>query len=204
MMDQRTRERLDPRQLRSRDAMVSAATELLTEGGLEAITHQAVATRAGVGRATVYRHWESLLDLRLVALEAGMPPLPPAPGQPQAEAALDPRAELLHYVGSLSVRLDDAQAGAVLAAVLGGAQHDESMRRLLRTMLTQIVDAVRPAVDAAVDRGLLREDATAETIVMTTVGPLVYQRFLIGATLDAQAVESAVDAALRAWAPDKV
>ncbi|MGY5103533.1 helix-turn-helix domain-containing protein [Streptomyces sp. 900105245] len=35
--------------------MVAAATALLTEGGLEAVTHQTVATRAGVGRATVYR-----------------------------------------------------------------------------------------------------------------------------------------------------
>ncbi|MGW1622851.1 TetR/AcrR family transcriptional regulator [Streptomyces sp. NPDC002172] len=64
----------DPRLLRSREAMVAAATALLTDGGLEAVTHQTVATRAGAGRATVYRHWPSLLDLRLAALEAGMPP----------------------------------------------------------------------------------------------------------------------------------
>ncbi|MFJ8036087.1 helix-turn-helix domain-containing protein [Streptomyces sp. NPDC096032] len=52
--------------------MDAAATALLTEGGLEAVTHQTVATRAGVGRATVYRHWASLLHLRLAALEAGI------------------------------------------------------------------------------------------------------------------------------------
>ncbi|GHK00071.1 hypothetical protein SY2F82_18680 [Streptomyces sp. Y2F8-2] len=80
-------DRTDPRLLRSREAMVAAATALLTEGGLEAVTHQTVATRAGVGRTTVYRHWPSLLDLRLAALEAGMPPLPPVPEELRAASA---------------------------------------------------------------------------------------------------------------------
>ncbi|MFI6015598.1 TetR/AcrR family transcriptional regulator [Streptomyces sp. NPDC051243] len=194
-------ERTDPRQVRSREAMVSAATELLTEGGLEAVTHQAVAARAGVGRATVYRHWPELLGLRLAALEAGMPPLSPAPEDVRAASGAEPRAELVHYLRQLGERLDDAQAGAVLAAVLGGAQHDDGMRHLRHTLLTQIVDALRPAITTAVDRGHLRDDVTAETFAMTTVGPLVYQRFLVGARLGHDTVDAVVDAALRAWAP---
>ncbi|MCL8009935.1 TetR/AcrR family transcriptional regulator [Streptomyces sp. AS02] len=194
-------ERTDPRQVRSREAMVSAATKLLTEGGLEAVTHQAVAARAGVGRATVYRHWPELLGLRLAALEAGMPPLSPAPEDVRGASGAEPRAELVHYLRQLGERLDDAQAGAVLAAVLGGAQHDDGMQHLRHTLLTQIVDALRPAITTAVDRGRLRDDVTAETFAMTTVGPLVYQRFLVGARLGHDTVDAVVDAALRAWAP---
>ncbi|MEU6770843.1 hypothetical protein [Streptomyces sp. NPDC046759] len=48
------------------------------------MTHQTVATRADVGRATVNRHWPSLLDLRLAALETGTPPLPPVPEELRA------------------------------------------------------------------------------------------------------------------------
>lgn len=180
---------------------MTAATALLTEGGLEAVTHQAVAARAGVGRATVYRHWADLLGLRLAALEAGMPPLSPAPEDVRTASGAEPRAELVHYLRQLGERLDDAQAGAVLAAVLGGAQHDDGMRHLRQTVLTQLVDALRPAVTAAVAQGCLRADVTAETFAMTTVGPLVYQRFLAGARLGHDAVDAVVDAALRAWAP---
>ncbi|WP_225095984.1 TetR/AcrR family transcriptional regulator [Streptomyces sp. CoH27] len=194
-------ERADPRQVRSREAMVAAATELLTQGGLEAVSHQAVAARAGVGRATVYRHWPDLLGLRLAALQAGMPPLSPAPEDVRAASGAEPRAELVHYLRQLGERLDDAQAGAVLAAVLGGAQHDGRMQHLRQTLLTQIVDALRPAVAAAAERGRLRVDVTAETFAMTTVGPLVYQRFLVGSPLGPDTVDSVVDAALRAWAP---
>ncbi|MFF4803849.1 TetR/AcrR family transcriptional regulator [Streptomyces sp. NPDC001351] len=194
-------ERADPRQVRSREAMVTAATTLLTEGGLEAVTHQAVAARAGVGRATVYRHWADLLGLRLAALEAGMPPLSPAPEDVRAASGAEPRAELVHYLRQLGERLDDAQAGAVLAAVLGGAQYDDGMQHLRQTVLTQIVDSLRPAVTAAVARGRLRDDVTAETFAMTTIGPLVYQRFLVGAPLGHDMVDAVVDTALRAWAP---
>ncbi|SEC81674.1 DNA-binding transcriptional regulator, AcrR family [Streptomyces sp. 3213] len=194
-------ERADPRQVRSREAMVTAATALLTEGGLEAVTHQAVAARARVGRATVYRHWADVLGLRLAALEAGMPPLSPAPEDVRAASGAEPRAELVHYLRQLAERLDDAQAGAVLAAVLGGAQYDEGMRRLRHTVLTQVVDSLRPAVTAAVARGHLRDDVTAEMFAMTIVGPLVYQRFLVGARLGHDMVDDVVDASLRAWAP---
>jgi AcrR family transcriptional regulator len=192
-------DRTDPRLLRSRDAMVSAATELLTEGGLEAVTHQAIAARAGVGRATVYRHWPSVLDLRVAAMEAGMPPLPPPPAELRATAGNDPRAELIHYLGQLAARLDDEQTGAVLAAVLGGIQHDEGMRHLRRRLMEQAVDAVRPAVAAAVQRGLLRSDVTPETFAMASVGPLLYQRFLVGDRLGGDTVVAVVDAAIRAW-----
>lgn len=179
--------------------MVAAATELLAEGGLEAVTHQAVATRAGVGRATVYRHWPGLLDLRLAALEAGMPPLPPVPEEIRAASGNDPRAELIHNLGVLAERLDDEHTGAVLVAVIGGSRNDEGMRSLRQTLMNQIADALRPAVAAAVERGQLRPDVTAETFAMATVGPLFFERFIAGNRLACDTVEIVVDAALRAW-----
>lgn len=179
--------------------MVSAATELLTEGGLEAVTHQAVATRAGVGRATVYRHWPGLLDLRLAALEAGMPPLPPVPAELRAASGSDPRAELIYSLSVLAERWDDEQAGAVLAAVLGGSRHDEGMRRLRESLVNQIADALRPAVAAAVERGQLRSDVTPEAFARATAGPLFFERFLAGNRLGRDTVEVVVDAALQGW-----
>src|SRR3954451_18071153 len=65
----------DPRARRSRAAALTAATELLVEGGPERVTHAAVAVRAGVGRATVYRHWPDQQSLLFDALANDVRPL---------------------------------------------------------------------------------------------------------------------------------
>src|SRR5260370_2462582 len=52
-----------PRAARRREAILAAAYALLAGEGPGAITHQRVAQQAGVGRATVYRHWAAPEDL---------------------------------------------------------------------------------------------------------------------------------------------
>src|SRR5256886_6103189 len=65
---------IDPRAARSREAILAAAYDLLAREGPGAITHQRVAQQAGVGRATVYRHWASPEDLlRDVLFSAELP-----------------------------------------------------------------------------------------------------------------------------------
>lgn len=188
----------DPRAVRSREAMLSAATALLAEKGLDAVTHQAVATRAGVGRATVYRHWPQPLDLRLATLSAGA--RPPTPRRPHVDSGRDPYAEMSHRVHALAARLDEP-AGSVVAAIIGRAEYDEGMRRLRRRLVTRFVESLRTGVDNAIARGQMRADLTVETFAMATAGPLCYQRFLIGAPLDDRIVDAVVDVATRAWAP---
>src|SRR5713101_3839691 len=64
----------DPRAARSREAILAAAYDLLAREGPGAITHQRVAQQAGVGRATVYRHWAAPEDLlRDVLFSAELP-----------------------------------------------------------------------------------------------------------------------------------
>src|SRR2546430_9199586 len=65
---------IDPRAARSREAILAAAYDLLAREGPGAITHQRVAQQAGVGRATVYRHWAAPEDLlRDVLFSAELP-----------------------------------------------------------------------------------------------------------------------------------
>ena len=65
---------MDPRLARTREAALGAATDLLTEFGMTALTHQNVAARAGLGRATVYRHWPTTVDLLLDLHDTYRPP----------------------------------------------------------------------------------------------------------------------------------
>ncbi|WP_197378710.1 TetR/AcrR family transcriptional regulator [Mycolicibacterium mengxianglii] len=58
-----------PKGERRRYALVSAAAELLCEGGFEAVRHRAVATRAGLPLASTTYYFSSLDDLIVAAVE---------------------------------------------------------------------------------------------------------------------------------------
>ncbi|GAB2655320.1 TetR family transcriptional regulator [Saccharopolyspora gloriosae] len=58
-----------PKGERRRQALVEAAVELLSEGGLEAVRHRAVAERAGLPLASTTYYFTSLDDLVAAAVE---------------------------------------------------------------------------------------------------------------------------------------
>src|SRR6476659_4652800 len=57
-----------PRSEQASNAILTAAAELLLEHGLAAINMDAVAARAGVSKATIYRWWPTKETLALDAL----------------------------------------------------------------------------------------------------------------------------------------
>lgn len=58
-----------PRSAKSHQAILKATIELLTEEGFEAMSIEAIAARAGVGKTTIYRRWASKSDLVIDALD---------------------------------------------------------------------------------------------------------------------------------------
>ena len=58
-----------PRDEGAAQAILTAAMELLAEVGFAGVTVDAVAQRAGVGKATIYRRWQSKERLVLDAIE---------------------------------------------------------------------------------------------------------------------------------------
>src|SRR5665648_195651 len=55
--------KVDPRVERTKVRVLEATRGLLVEGVQAGISHSALAARAGVGRATLYRHWPRLDQL---------------------------------------------------------------------------------------------------------------------------------------------
>jgi AcrR family transcriptional regulator len=77
---------IDARVVRTRALVQEAVLDLFEREGAGALTHQRVAERAGVSRATVYRHWPHPIDLVVEALGlAEQPLLHPSEGQPLRE-----------------------------------------------------------------------------------------------------------------------
>lgn len=60
---------MDPRVARTRETVLAAAVSLLTEQGVSGLTHQTLAARSGLSRATLYRRWPSITQLLLDLLD---------------------------------------------------------------------------------------------------------------------------------------
>ena len=121
MVDQRPPERADA--ARNRDALLAAADALIEERGVEAVTTDAVAVRAGVGKGTVFRRFESreglmaaVLDRSETAFQASVisGPPPVGPGAP-------PRERLLAF-GHARLELNLRHHDLITAAGQAGAR----------------------------------------------------------------------------------
>ncbi|MEV4054802.1 TetR/AcrR family transcriptional regulator [Amycolatopsis sp. NPDC049688] len=158
----------DPRAGRSRAAMLAAARRLLADEGLEAVTHRRVALAAGVGRATVYRHWARVDQLLLEAMGGVDLPLfrdPAVPVRPWLVRQLRRMADELAVPAVAAVALTLAQSA--LGDPVAAARQDESVG----TITARIDAAVRLAVAA----GELATDAEPADLCAQLVGPLVYR-----------------------------
>ena len=70
MNDARKKSPGRPRSKASHQAMLKAALELLSEVGFETMSIEAIATRAGVGKTTIYRRYSSKDELVADAIES--------------------------------------------------------------------------------------------------------------------------------------
>lgn len=113
----------DPRARRSRATALAAATELLAEGGPGHITHAAVAARAKVGRATVYRHWPDLQALLLDTLTSAAHPVLTLGHGPF-------RDELVTYLQQQADWLNRPVSASVIATIMERAERDPAVRSL--------------------------------------------------------------------------
>ncbi|MFC8360076.1 TetR/AcrR family transcriptional regulator [Streptomyces griseorubiginosus] len=187
----------DPRAMRSRAAALAAATELLVEGGPENVTHATVAGRAGIGRATVYRHWPNQQTLLIDALASDVRPLLTFDDTPV-------RDQLVNQLEQMIQRLNQPSAVSVLATVIQRAERDKDAQRIREEVFGRPDEDFARALAAAVEHGELRTGVQehATDLIARIVGPLLFQRFLLGVHLEKDLVVSLVDAALAPWLPN--
>jgi AcrR family transcriptional regulator len=183
---------VDPRVARTRELVLAATAELLADEGPETVTHRRVAERAGVGRATVYRHWprrEDLLYDALASVDVAWITLGDGPL----------RRELVDALEAKGRDLDSPIAATVFATVMERAEWDDEALALRRRLAEQVAMTLRQGIAGAVRRGELRAGVDAGLVVTQIMGSLVYRRFLEGEPVDGPFVRRVVDAVLAPW-----
>lgn len=155
----------DPRVRRSRAAIVHAAGDLLTDTGLARITAEAVAARAHVSKATLYRHWSSLDDLLDDTIRTITASARPQPNNRSIDDAL---TALTHYAR-------DPTVVAAHEALLHLARRSQRFRRL-RAEIHELTTAdLKTAVELSLRRNELPADTTIDEHLARLIGPILYQ-----------------------------
>jgi AcrR family transcriptional regulator len=178
-----------PRDPAADHAILSASLDVLREHGFGGFTVDAVAAQAGVGKATIYRRWSSKEELILAAAETVVADVP----TPDTGSI---RHDLLVLAKAVAAHFGSRTAGCLAADLVAEATRSPEARALMQRFTTTRRKISLTIVRRAIERGELRPDIDADTVVDAIVGPIFYRARLSGASLSPRAVERIVDLAL--------
>ena len=167
----RTRGR--PRSAAAQEAILEAAAALIAKGGIGAVTMEAVARNAGVGKPTVYRNWDSREALAMAALLRGGVL---KTNVRETKSALDDLGRQLSRVAQAFC----APRGRNAALMVASAEPDSELGKAFRNqvMLASRAEG-RAILKRAVAEGSIRHDADFDIVLDLIYGPIFY-RLLIG------------------------
>lgn len=166
-----------PRMGRPRDpsrdvAILDATLSLLAEGGYGALTMEAVAARAGVGKATLYRRWPGKEQLVVDALASLAEPV-------EVPHGADVRERLVALLNSTRKRSGSRASQIFPRLVSESIDHPELMRRYRSQVLAPRRARFRLVLQEAVAAGLVRADVDLEHAIDLLVGPVAYRNLFV-------------------------
>ncbi|GAA0411204.1 TetR/AcrR family transcriptional regulator [Microbispora corallina] len=183
----------DPRAARTRAAILVAARSLLLDEGPAALTHQRVAQEAGVGRATVYRHWpqaEQLLHDVMTGVDIPFFRKPEVPVRPW----------LCSQLRDLADELATPRAAGAMLTLTQSALWDPHVAAQRDHCLDALDERLRIALDLAAGNGEIDVVPDPPDVSALLVGPLVYRTAMRGGTVSDQLIDRLVDG-LGRWRP---
>jgi AcrR family transcriptional regulator len=179
-----------PRRADADEAIIRATIELLQELGVAGLSMDLLAQRAGVGKATIYRRWDSKEAVILHALRMS----DTAIATPD-EGTL--RADLQAYLDAVVAHYHPGRGSDILPHLIEASCYDETLRASLDDHNRQRQAAVRLMLDRGLARGELPAGSDIDVLVDVLIGPFLYRRLITGDPLDADFTHRLVDFALR-------
>lgn len=186
-----------PRSAETREKILAATAELLSEGGLPAVTMEAVAARAGVAKTTLYRWWPNRAALALDCVAARMAPIADGPRSGRF------RDRFRHQL-TATLRLLGGRQGQAILALIGAKQIDPSLGRAYTEQIARPRRAqTRRLALQAIEAGELAPGTDPDLFLDAMYGPLYYRKVVSGDPITDAFIDQIVDAAFRAFAPSR-
>ncbi len=158
-----------PRDATLDTSILTAAMELLGEGGLTAVTMDAVAQRVGAGKASLYRRWKSKDELLADALALHSP----------VDVAVDTgtlRGDLVKLYGQYYGAGNHVMQAALQEMLGNMRQHVAWTEKVAPERLTVRRAQVRALFDRAVTRGEIARPADMDAL-LDIVPSMIFYRY---------------------------
>ncbi|MEV0154506.1 TetR/AcrR family transcriptional regulator [Micromonospora sp. NPDC050686] len=160
-----------PRSVRADEAIIGATLDLLAEGNtIETLAIEAIAARAGVGKATIYRRWPGKEALLLDALRT-------LKGHPPEPAGHSVRDDLILLVGAIGHNIDP-RAARIMPCLAPEVNRSPDRYQLYQNIIEPRRKLMREVLRRGVDAGELRADLDIELTMALLAGPMLIQRML--------------------------
>lgn len=179
----------DPRVTRTRQVVLAAVLEELAGVGHGEFTIESVAARCGVGKSTIYRHWDGKLQLIADAMRT-------LNTQPVAEPDGSPRQrihQLLHHLGHA---LTQGSLAPAIPALVEAAERDPELRVLLDDYTTERRRALVDAIGHAIEAGQVDASIDPELAAHALSGAIFYARLMTTTPMEAPAIDRLVTTVL--------
>lgn len=151
--------------------ILKAARELVEEIGFDCLTVEGIATRAGVGKTTIYRRWPNKASIVLDAFFEEVSSQTSFPDTGNVRE--DIRRQMRQFINELNGPL-----GCKLSLLLANGQFDEEMAEAFRIRWIQPRrDEAQQVIQRGIVRGEIRQEIDPDVLVDALYGP-VYFRLL--------------------------
>jgi AcrR family transcriptional regulator len=165
-----------PRDARVEKAVLDATVDILSAVGFGALTVEAVASRAGVGKATIYRRWPSKEALLVATMTCLVSEL-------ETPDTGSLRSDIAKSFADMADHINDSQAGRLLPQVVAEAASNADLAELFRRFVDERRELGRTFAKRAVARGEVRDGVDVELLIDIISGVVFYRRLVSGAPL---------------------
>jgi AcrR family transcriptional regulator len=182
-----------PRSAEADVAILDAATEEFIEHGLDGMSVDEVASRAGVSKATIYRRYPSTLALVVAAARQCR----------MQDVVVGETGVLEHDLRALAratvQMLRSSQAGRAIPRMIADSARQQQLAHERRALVVDRRAQPVALVEHAIARGELQAGTDPAVVVDMLAAPLFYRSLLSGEPSDDAYIDELVAAVLRAF-----
>jgi len=192
-MSDNTDPAIDTRVRRSKERVLRATVELLTESGLGGFSVDEVARRSGVAKTTIYRHWPTRSALVIDACSQ----LSTEQRVPDTGSF---EGDITAFLMSIADLLCTARWSSIVPSIVDAAEREPALAEIHSSIQMGHTAPLQAIIARAARNGEIPTSTDSSAMIAALLGPLFYRRWFSREPLDETFVKAVANKVIsRPW-----